>query len=233
MNILCDFVNVRIWDVESVESLYRKYSIAHTLAGEKNGRELSCFTKHLPGMRFYFEESEEWKAVKATFESIGEANRICAPGDEGYSRLWDVLRQSQREYRDFLDECVRGHLDLSFINSRLQPTEYTTKTSWGEQKQEIQRISRVLFAPASSPWAPRIDLELRCPDSLEAWIDAYALIFPLMRGEGEAFSRVKRCLQCRDYFFAKSQKALFCSDVCRKSYHNEKRSVKNTTPEWL
>lgn len=213
MNILIDFCNIKEWTVDAIGGIYRRHGVKHTMQGDKDGVESFAVSRHIPGMFFHFDNLDRDRVVldKQTEnmpEDIAEGWRSFwpFPGDEGFDRIFDALAKSQTEYRAFLDECIRGNLDLNFVNSRI--------ALFNEEKRNYD----IKFEPGNTTWTPNLWLFPQSICSIEEYIDTYGIIFPLYRGEGGMFSLTMKCKHCGNYFFAKTKRAEFCSDQCRKDY---------------
>lgn len=214
MNILIDFCNIDEWTVDDLSGIYRRHGIKHTLQGDADGVESFALSSRIPGVRFYFYDLERWRReIDKDVERLGEIDGDSArklrehnlfPGDEGYNGIFKALEESQKDYEAFIGMCSLGNLDLGFVNSRI------VAMSKNERKFDIK------FQPGETTWSPYLWLFPQNIRSIEEYIDIYGIVFPLYRGEGEMFSLTKVCRHCGKYFFAKTKRAEFCSDQCRK-----------------
>ncbi|QLA18966.1 hypothetical protein [Desulfolutivibrio sulfoxidireducens] len=218
MNILIDFCNQAEWSPDTIGGIYRRYGIKHTAQGDADSVESFSASRHLPGICFNFANLERGKAIldEQVANLTEEAAKKCRkfwlfPGDEDFPRIFEALAKSQAEYRAFLDECTRGNLDLNFVNSRIAMLN-----------NENQNY-KVKFEPGATTWNPSLWLFPQSIRSIEEYIDAYGIIFPLYRGEGDMFSLTMKCKHCGNYFFAKTKRAEFCKDQCRKDHFKSKK----------
>ena len=213
MNILTDFCNIDEFTVGALDGFFRRHDIKHTLQGDQDGMESFVVSERIPDVSFYFTNLDRSKNhVDEETHSISEENKkiirsyYSFPGEDGYNRIFKALEESQAEYRDFLGRCIKGNLDLGFVNSRI--AAMTEKDRGFDMK----------FMPGETTWTPNLWLFPKRIRSIEEHIDIYGIIFPLYSGEGEMFSLTKVCRHCGKYFFAKTKRAEFCSDQCRKDY---------------
>jgi len=130
---------------------------------------------------------------------------IIVSPDEGekWNDLWERFEDLQGEYRNFLDRCIGGQLDIRFLNKRVQ---------------EVRASSGLDFelVPDVNPWTPLIYWKLY-EGTLEDAIEARCLIRPFLRGEGAQFSRIRRCPECEKYYAPKSLKGIYCSTSCKNA----------------
>jgi hypothetical protein len=123
-------------------------------------------------------------------------------GFASHEELWVFLLKSQAEYRKFLDKCVQGDLDLDFLNSI--------------QTEISRRPTR--FRPGSDPWLPKAQSS-HDSYSLEDNLDS-ALTMILFGKRGAVFSRIRICRHCRSFFVFERPTKTFCSERCRRDFHN-------------
>lgn len=218
MNILIDFVNVQHWTVEAIAGIYRRYGVKHTGQGDADGYESFVSSRNIPDINFNVDNLDRGKSILE--QQVGGLHDAGAmsfrshwlfPGDDGFARIFDALAKSQEEYRGFLDECIRGNMDLNFVNSRISLLNQDT------------RGYDIKFQPGDTTWTPNLWLFPHSIRSIEEYIDTYGIIFPLYRGEGEIFSLTMRCKHCGNYFLAKTKRAEFCRDQCRKDHFRLKK----------
>jgi hypothetical protein len=193
---LIEFSNMKEFTYPSVESFQRRHNIYFTVAGHNRGYEDFCMTKHANTF-FCFHKKD--------LNNEAESNLWLQPSERNETMMSNLLRKSQIEYRSFLDACNAGHLDMDFINSRI--AQFSGK--------------HLIAVKTDSPFRLSFELELR-PDDIETHIDVYEIIYPLWRGEGEQFSRIMKCKNCRNYFCPRSLKAEFCSVKCKNAYNYRK-----------
>ncbi|GAB6035725.1 hypothetical protein JCM15519_02840 [Fundidesulfovibrio butyratiphilus] len=193
MKILIDFVNLDRRDPDGIAAFCREHRLALTKHGEGTGLDSFTKTRQAPGMFYFFHSSP-------VAEIFGD--HAVLPGDPRWAELGPLIQRSQGEYAGFLESCIAGRLDLDFINSRVVSN----------------KPGLVTFRPGKTGWTPEPDLFGNF-DSIEDFIDYYGIVAPLWRGEGERFSRVRRCKQCGKFFIPASLKREYCSDKCRNEFH--------------
>ena len=211
MDALIDFANVPEWNQGALAGFYRRYGIRHSMEGYFSGMESYAACRELPDIRFHIINFEQDKAKRA--ELIANMSQDAAksvldcslfPGDVGFDRIFEELTVSQAEYRGFLDECISGNLNLNFVNSRVQLLN-TEKPGYD-----------IEFQPGENTWLPKVFLFGQRIRSVEDYIDLNSILFPLYSHEGERFSLTRKCKHCGNYFPAKTKRAEFCCDQCRK-----------------
>lgn len=218
MNILIDFTNIDEWTVDAIAGIYRRYGIKHTGQGDADGSESFVASRHIPDVNFNVDRLDQGRAMLE--QQVGGRHDAGAmsfrshwlfPEDEGFERIFKALEESQKEYQDFLGRCILGNLDLGFVNSRIA---LLNKDNRGYD---------IKFEPGETTWTPNLWLFPQNIRSIEEYIDTYGIIFPLYRGEGEMFSLTRVCKHCGNYFLAKTKRAEFCRDQCRKDHfrHNQ------------
>jgi len=57
-----------------------------------------------------------WLTEDKDAQKLNDDRSWVFPYDQASSGLWSYLKTSQKEYREFLDSCVEGQLDLDFLN---------------------------------------------------------------------------------------------------------------------
>jgi hypothetical protein len=141
------------------------------------------------------------------FFSLDETNLplFLSSSVENEKKIGELLKLSQMEYRGFLDSCAAGRPDIDFLNDIIS-----------------QFSAHDLRISQTNPFNFSFEIEFP-PRNLEQHIEVYDIIYPLWRGEGESFSRVKKCKFCEKYFLAVSLKGEFCEKKCRNAY-NYKRN---------
>ncbi len=212
-NLLTDFINLRPLTLETLEGLYKRHNLSHyklTVDGFDIPENAYCmvdsvYTAYL--FRPIIHDSVKIPRPKDIPKGFSDTVKIITPTDFFAERLLLKTKDLQHTYRDFIDDCIRGNLNLSFINTR------STFLILGN--------SRLCFEKSDRPWNPTVSLAIR-ELTIEKWLDLI-ITQTLLSGEGEFFSKIKRCLQCGDYFVVKSKKAKFCSDKCRMTYHQESK----------
>lgn len=66
-----------------------------------------------------------------------------------------------------------------------------------------------------------------CFDNLKSFIISHDLILPLYKGYGKDFKRIKRCPECKKYFYAKDLRQIFCGIECKNTNYYKNKKEKN------
>ena len=214
--LLLDFCNVQKWSTEKISSLYNEYKIIHTSEGSKYGTELFCYTKHREGWRYYFTSE-----IPPFLDEL--TSKFCiSPNQPEHDTLWENLNISQQEYRMFLDQCISGNLDVSYLNDLSKG--FTLRFTDNHEN---------VFLPRYSFELPKIN----CIESyleqdilniglnrIGPWLRDLGLHnINLKRGEESLIGRIRRCPNCGRYFiFTKRHSLKYCDDKCRYGFHNKK-----------
>lgn len=215
-NFLIDFINLRPLTFETVEGFYKRHGLTHYNI-VADGIDIPSNSYCAPATSSYLYLFNELilnrTKVKNPFPGKAklEHSTLVPPSDYGSSLLFKDIKELQHEYRDFIDDCIRGNLDIAFINERITFLGFELGTA------------RLYFEKGSKQWNPSVYI-VTYEFTLKKWLDVM-IIQTLLSGEGESFSKVKRCLHCGDYFTLKSKKAKFCSDKCRMAYHQESKAA--------
>jgi len=156
-------------------------------------------------------------------------NKVCSEPEGPACDISEAelarLQGSQELYQDFLDKCINGHLDLDFINHRLQylhgeAGRFVLKPDGTfEADPKSQRFFH--FVSGSNSWKPEVHFRPLSGRELEAFLDA-SIVRTLLTGEGEVFSKVKKCGWCKNYLVFTRQTKKYCSDKCRLDFNNDK-----------
>jgi hypothetical protein len=217
--LILDFCNIRTWTPPDLFSLYQKHLIRHDDRQDNEGEleenvEGYCRTKHDQEHNYALNENDISRSLQKHFPE-----KYILPSQPEYNRLWDFLRKSQEHYREFLDKCASGILDVTILNNSLR---------------EMKEIHPIFFpsfgtdilnrqAKKTMRWNPILSLfEKTC--ILEDAIDL-EIINMILRHRGIIFSKVKRCRysECQRYFIAIRPKKVSCGDKCRFAYNNEEK----------
>jgi len=122
--LILDFSSIETWSHETILDLQKKYKIIHTTDGAQNGFEKYCFAKNDTRRRFFaLVEDNDSIAFKKELEKDLKAKskpHVILPSEGESKKLWGFLKDSQKEYRSFLDNCSNGIVDLDFINRILK-----------------------------------------------------------------------------------------------------------------
>jgi hypothetical protein len=194
---LIEFANLKKITYQSVESFLRRHGIYFTIDGEQRGYEKACYTKN-SASKFLFEDAPDVEIqYRGAFLSRSPENEL---------KMEACLKSSQREYREFLEACVRGGLPVDFVKDRISQFKGANLT----------------VAPTDNPFRVSFELDLN-PRDIETHVDIYEILYPAWNGEGDQFSRVKYCKNCSNFFCARSLKADFCSVKCKNAYNYRKK----------
>jgi len=218
--LLLDFCNIQEWSVEKLSGLYDKYRIIHAPMSLEYSSEPYCKTKHKEECRYYFVED-----ILKDLDLIGHKHYI-SPGRPEYDELWKMLEKSQFEYRSFLDECIKGKLNIEYINTLSEEVSICFTNN-----------PQNIFLPYYSFNLPEINDIESCVEldilniSLNRagpWIeDMEILNINLRKGESSLIGRIRKCPNCNKHFiFYKKPTRKYCDDTCKNAYHNEKEGAK-------
>ena len=191
MKPLIDFSNIDNFTYSRMGSYLRQHNIFFTQAGELAGNEMVLLTKN-SSSPFYLRAPSDPEKI---------AEGFIVPSTENELLMSDHLKKSQAEYRAFLNAATKGYLDVEFVNSRLSRF----------------KTSNLIVSETDDPFKLSFELNL-FPLNLEMHLDIYEIIYPLWRGEGTEFSRLKKCGHCSNFFHARSLKAVFCSVKCKNAH---------------
>jgi hypothetical protein len=199
MQKLLDFVNIDKITYGKLETFYRHHRIFFSEHGMKKGSERYVSTKQSDKF-FSFDHIQD-----SDFLNDYEKSLWFQPTPENEKALASLLKVSQQEYRSFLDSCIFGDMDGFFVSERMD--------NFSDLDLKAIKIDNFKF---------NFDLQA-VPKNLEEHIDLFEILYPLWRGEGETFGRVKKCKFCENYFFAVSLKAEFCARKCRNAFNYRKK----------
>lgn len=192
---------------EELTQFCRKYDY-YPLSNMGFNRVVSCIGRSFPEFVFLANDIELENLVNKC-ASEGKEYYFHTPKDAVYyPRVQLTLQEQQLAYRSFLNECSKGFFDIDFINNRLRLIRQNSNFS----------IEDVFFEKKGSMWNPS-PIVTAYMSSIEDFIDFNSLVVPVLTGNGKLFSKVRECIYCHDFFVAKSNKAIFCSDKCRAWYH--------------
>ncbi|QLA16099.1 hypothetical protein [Desulfolutivibrio sulfoxidireducens] len=207
---LLEFVNFPDGDypLSAIKKFYAKYKIFHSLSigevgvytrmYESRRVAFSFFSKDELSSLFPREEIRRWQEWAEY--------RPLFPGEVDFKGLESCWGLTVCEFRTFLNKCISNYIDLGFVN-KFMP------------KENVQFELR----PSHDIWKPTVAIFNEDDNNRYKTIDHYLVatqILPfLLRGDGEIFSRIRRCPVCKKYFIPKSLKKKFCSDKCRAAHH--------------
>ncbi|GAH33823.1 unnamed protein product [marine sediment metagenome] len=216
---LIDFCNIKEWDIETISGLYKSQLEQGSDSGP-NDIISNCKTRHDKQHKYILVENEQAKTLQ---EHIPET--FILPSQPEFQKLWDCLKKSQDEYRGFLDSCIKGDLDLSYLNKLIKDVRDPEPAFFpmylaSAKKEEMELLK----------WNPmfRIMNHGECiEDTIDIEIINTILAHQLMQqvGQKPIFSTVKRCLnpECHIYFIGRRPKTKFCSDKCRYDHDNSRK----------
>jgi hypothetical protein len=214
--LFLDFCNIENWNVDKITNLYECYRIIHTKDGENRGWEVYCKTKHKE-KRFYFESAGNTKFMK---DFPGYA---ISPSDPNFIELWKMLKRSQNECRSFLDNCIKGKLDLKFINNS---SNRIFKHSLNNNP--IQFIENL-----NGLWMPNISYTMQYLPDLESYVEWEVINLFLNRVKPLNIDHLRKCKKCNQYFLFVRTTKNFCSDKCRFSFHGKKDTESGKRKEYM
>lgn len=91
---------------------------------------------------------------------------------------------------------------------------------------EENKIAITAFSKTDNPFQPDIGISYRLPE-LENYIIAREIVYPIFKHDGDIFSRLRQCPECKDYFYADDIRSIYCSRKCRNTTHNKKQKKDN------
>lgn len=201
-----DFCNLEfkpdsLLDPGSLLDFYKKYSIVHSLDGEKRGHEVIYFAKL--GPPHFLLTSKLTKNMEAGVES-----GHFIPTDHS---LWMALFSPEiellkRTFCDFLENAGKGFVDIDILNRWLN---------------EVRDIPISFSENKSLPWQPHLSHWTGQTSALDAWLKSKTLSW-FLNGQGELFTQIGRCKWCDSFFFRKRSNRQYCSDRCANSYRSRK-----------
>lgn len=206
--LFLDFCNVEEWSLGAISELYKENKIVHTKHGKLRGWEDFCKTKH-DERRFYFEDIPPEKTLWVSI----------SPSQPKFSTLWEMLVQSQQEYRAFLDRCIKlERLDLDFINEKFERII---------NQNPLNRIPIRFVRNPKNEWIPKISYNLSYLLDIEAYVEWEIIEIALHQVGSTILGHVKKCKDCKKYFFCvRSRKREYCSKKCHDRFHN-KEAIKS------
>jgi hypothetical protein len=218
--LLLDFCNIQDWSIEKISGLYDKYKINNDPMSRAYSKGLFCKTKHKEEYRYYFIGD-----ILTDLDPIGHKYYI-SPDRPEYDELWKMLQKSQSEYRAFLDKCIKGKLNIEYINTLSEGVSI-----------RFSNNPENIFLPFYSFELPKINniesyVELDVLNiSLNRagpWIEDMEIFnIDLRKRERSLVGRIRKCPYCNKYFiFYKSPTRKYCDDTCKNAYHNEKEGAK-------
>jgi hypothetical protein len=235
--LLIDFCSIKQWDLRAISELMEKYQIQRDGQGELKDIIINCKTRHDNQHNYILVENNRAKTLQQRIPQ-----RFIIPSQPEFQNLWKYLIKSQSSYKAFLNQCMKGYLDLIFLNNLLlgiRRDQYSFDTS-GKRKLDFGynigglKHSKPCFFPTDLykaknkkksllEWNPVLRL-MDHGDCIEDAIDL-EIINIFLAQRGEEFSKVKRChyLKCNAYFIAARPRSKFCKsrgDQCRYDYNN-------------
>jgi len=204
--LLIDFCNIKEITHENILNLQKKYRIFHTLRGEKLGYEEWCSSKKAPKIqRYYLIEDEEIKKIVSDVETLA-----TLPSDPKSDELLHYLHLSQSEYKNFLDKCIDGTLDLNFLNKVID---------------DLEDIG-IEYIKSEDEWRPDFIYNKKYLRFFEDFINWEILKYFLYH-VGYVFGRVKKCKWCHLYFLYRRKDQKYCNDKCSSNYRSQIFKEKN------
>ena len=209
--LLIDFCNVRQWDLKTISELMEKYQIQQNYDGPKD-IIINCKTRHDKQHFYVLIENDQAKILQ---QHIPES--FILPSQPEFQQLWKYLRKSQDEYKGFLDSCIKGNLDLSYLNRLIAEIKTPEPMFFPVLPVKPKKRKKELVK-----WNPVLRL-LDHGDCIEDAINL-EIIHVFLSQRGQVFSNIKCCEHkiCYNYFIFKRRTRDFCSDKCRYDYYMKK-----------
>lgn len=181
--LLIDFCNVKEWNPDTILDLkiktkagYEKYLIDIDSEDDlipENRKVRNCSTRHDTQHTYCLIENDRSKILQSKIPET-----FVLPSQPEFQKLYKYLQKSQEVYRKFLDSCIKGHLDLPYLNNLITNIENpkpmfitNPKTFSGKVKKREQE---------SIKWNPIVYLMAhgKCiEDTIEF---SYPFLFPLV-----------------------------------------------------
>lgn len=201
LSLLLDFCNIEAWKTENLLQLYQKHRLGHS--GDFGiGWQWICRTR-LDDKRAYFLTEDD---IAMDLHKKHPETYIL-PSQPDHRILWDLLPISQKRYRQFLDNCISSNeLDKSFIMGVIAALE---KVKWTAQEDPDDK------------WGVHISYDSHY-GIIETDIDV-SIAQVLFSRQGEIFSLINKCWQCKGHFIQKPKNKKYCSAKCRYDHHNKER----------
>lgn len=212
MRPLIDFVNITNFTAGMIRQYYHSNQIVHTSEAGYTGREKFCCSARASGL--YFFEKEKLPADYGECEPAQLAKTIkrekhIFPNSKQYIKICDALRESQQEYRAFVDEIIdTGNPDLMLLNMFAERFFHYVEFS------NLFHAGDTAMRPAAT-WAI-------IPASIEVILDSY-IVPRFLQQDAQIFNLIRKCPECNKYYMGSAQ-SIFCSDACRmRDYRKRKK----------
>ena len=198
--LLLDFCNIKNLTLDEILSLQIRHKISHTIAGELQGYEDYCRSIRDPKKRwFWLVENKVGKDMK---DKASESTKyfIVLPSDKESNDVINFFKLSQNEYKQFLDNYIKGSPDISFIN----------------KLKSYFKLIKFEYIKSNNDWS----LEIVYDEEEEVYIRTFEdyvnwEIFRLfLTGQGKIFSQIKKCKWCSSYFLYRRKDQKYCSEKC-------------------
>ena len=217
--LLLDFCSIKKWDLESISKLYEDYPIQQH-QGEPKGVVANCQTRNDKHQYILVENDRTKKLPKH------DPDVFVIPSQPEFKNLWKYLKKSQIEYRKFLDSCIKGEFDLSYLNKLMRDVKnpepaffHLDFSNRKKKKAELLKWNPVLRLMGNGECIEDyIDLEIINETLIQS-------VMQQVNPQRPIFSRIRRCTYpaCRRYFIAvRPATAKYCrpGDQCRYDHNN-------------
>nr|NJM01831.1 hypothetical protein [Desulfobacula sp.] len=201
MNLLLDFLNIKVFSVESLIELFKKNKVMITIDGYERGYERQFYSK-LAG----FENINFWLEPDFREHYPSEID-IIMPGDKRYEEYFDLLSKLQGEWAIEIEQTKKQGPDINFLNKILKSSKFEELTT-GENPWDISKPK------------PKLEKHLY----IEEFLDLDYLQTFLDRN-GHLFKQIRVCKnpECSKFFVYNRPDKLHCCEACRLRVSNKKR----------
>lgn len=215
--LILDFCNIKEdeWNHKTIRELNKEHSIAYTIESQQKYKTVCRSKFDVMNRTFWLTKHKDKQRQKRAQEL--KLRSWVFPSDKDSEKLWFYLQTAQKDYRDFLDSCAEGTLDLDFLNDAL---EDFSKVGFQFVRAETDTISKKKQKEAR--WNPiqthKIDLR-----TLEDFL-SFEILTHIFKHEGTIFSKVRQCQwnRCQKYFLWKRRKdQQYCSDTCSSNKRSQ------------
>ncbi|HUV58527.1 MAG TPA: hypothetical protein VMW09_00250 [Desulfatiglandales bacterium] len=215
--LLIDFCNIKQWDIETISKL-DETQLQQGSDSEPNDIIINCKTRHDRQHKYMLVENDGAKILQ---EHIPET--FILPSQPEFQKLWEYLKKSQNEYRSFLESCIKGDLNLLYLNKLIKNVKDPEPAFFPMYLSAARKTEMNLLK-----WNPVLRLMNRgeyIEDTIDIEIINTILGQRLMQQVGQQnsiFSTIKQCAnpECHIYFIGKRPKTKHCSNKCRHRHNN-------------
>jgi len=202
LDLLLDFVNVKVWSKEELRHLQTKHGLAASIGGQERGYDDYVNLQHTEGHFLLDDEPEPLPFLAAL------GYNEPAPHWRGLPRVredvfFSALLDLQEEWRTRLKLTSEHGPDIVFLN-------------------EIAAPAKWMVVRTANPFAPTVGPFGFHPGPLDKFLEFRFLDATLTQGDN--FRKLRMCENptCGKMFLHNRPKQKFCEDACRRRYHNRK-----------